>query len=193
GPERARLSRLSLQSRRPAGGGGLPAAPDGPLRRQRDRSAAAAARPVARHEAEDRHHPGADGAARGVAPRRADRRARSEDRRSVPARGLHRPVLRGRGEMRTLVVRSISQARYLLFGALTLLCGFQILIVGQAAEIQNNNSFGRMADLMPQFLQRNLGSKAMLLATFRGTVAFGYFHPVVCILMAGLAMYITTE
>ena len=90
-------------------------------------------------------------------------------------------------------MRSASQARYLLLGALTLLCGFQILIVGQAAEIQSNNSFGRMADLLPQFLQRNLGSKAMLLATFKGTVAFGYFHPVVCILMAGLSMYITTE
>src|SRR5437868_7054440 len=95
--------------------------------------------------------------------------------------------------MRSLMVRSVSQARYLLLGALTLLCGFQILIVGQAAEIQSTNSFGRMADLLPQFLQRNLGSKAMLLATFKGTVAFGYFHPVVCILMAGLAMYLTTE
>ena len=33
----------------------------------------------------------------------------------------------------------------------------------------------------------------MLLATFKGMVAFGYFHPVVCIVMSGLAMYITTE
>lgn len=95
--------------------------------------------------------------------------------------------------MRALLIRSASQARYLLLGAFTLLCGFQVLIVAQSAEIQSNNSFGRMADLLPQFLQRNLGSKAMLLATFKGMVAFGYFHPVVCILMAGLSMYITTE
>ena len=95
--------------------------------------------------------------------------------------------------MRSLLIRSASQARYLLLGAFTLLCGFQVLIVAQSAEIQSNNSFGRMADLLPQFLQRNLGSKAMLLATFKGMVAFGYFHPVVCILMAGLSMYITTE
>ncbi len=95
--------------------------------------------------------------------------------------------------MRSLLMRSASQARYLLIGAFTLLCGFQILIVGQAAEIQSQNSFGRMAELLPQFLQRNLGSKAMLLATFKGTVAFGYFHPVVWILLAGLSMYITTE
>lgn len=95
--------------------------------------------------------------------------------------------------MKSLLIRSVSQARYLLLGALTLLCGFQILIVAQAAEIQSNNSFGRMADLVPQFLQRNLGSKIMVLATFKGTVAFGYFHPVVCILVSGLAMYFTTE
>jgi RNA polymerase sigma factor (sigma-70 family) len=41
-----------------------------------------------------------------------------------------------------------------------------------------------VAELMPAFLQRGLGSKAMLLATFRGTVAFGYFHPVVCLIVA---------
>jgi ABC-type transport system involved in multi-copper enzyme maturation permease subunit len=92
-----------------------------------------------------------------------------------------------------LVVRSASQARYLMLGALTLLWGFQIIIVGQAAEIERTNSFSRMADLLPGFLQRGLGSKALILATFKGTVAFGYFHPVVCILVAGVAMYLATE
>ena len=70
---------------------------------------------------------------------------------------------------------------------------FQIVIVGQAAEIERTQSFSRMAELLPGFLQRGLGSRAMLLATFKGTVAFGYFHPVVCILIAGLAMYLATE
>jgi len=92
-----------------------------------------------------------------------------------------------------LLMRSASQARYLLLGSLTLLCGFQIVIVGQAAEIERTNSFSRMAELLPGFLQRGLGSKAMLLATFKGTVALGYFHPVVCILISGIAMYLTTE
>jgi len=93
----------------------------------------------------------------------------------------------------TLLLRSASQARYLIFGCFVLLCGFQLVIVGQAAEIERTQSFSRMADLLPGFLQRGLGSRAMLLATFRGTVAFGYFHPVVCILISGLAMYLTTE
>lgn len=95
--------------------------------------------------------------------------------------------------MRVLLARSAAQARYALFGAYALLCGFQLVIVGQAAEIQRSQSFGRMAELMPAFLQRGLGSRAMLLATFKGTVAFGYFHPVVCLLVAVVAMYFTTE
>jgi ABC-type transport system involved in multi-copper enzyme maturation permease subunit len=92
-----------------------------------------------------------------------------------------------------LMLRSVRQARYLLFGSLALLFGFQLIIVGQAAEIERTQSFSRMADLLPAFLQRGLGSKAMLLATFKGTVAFGYFHPVVCMLVVGVAMYLATE
>jgi ABC-type transport system involved in multi-copper enzyme maturation permease subunit len=95
--------------------------------------------------------------------------------------------------MRALLARSAAQARYALFGSYLLLCGFQMVIVGQAAEIQRTQAFGRMAELMPAFLQRGLGSRAMLLATFKGTVAFGYFHPVVCLIVTFVAMYIATE
>src|SRR3954453_7511221 len=95
--------------------------------------------------------------------------------------------------MIALMRRSAAQARYVLLGAFALLFGFQLVIVGQAAEIERTQSFSRMAELLPGFLQRGLGSRAMLLATFKGTVAFGYFHPVVCIIVAVLAMYITTE
>lgn len=95
--------------------------------------------------------------------------------------------------MMALLARSAAQTRYLLIGAYLLLFGFQLVIVGQAAEIQRSSSFGRVADLMPAFLQRGLGSQAMLLATFRGTVAFGYFHPVVCLIVTLVAMYIATE
>ncbi|HEX9367392.1 MAG TPA: hypothetical protein VF921_12240 [Vicinamibacterales bacterium] len=95
--------------------------------------------------------------------------------------------------MIALLVRSASQARYLLIGSFALLFGFQLIIVGQASEIERTSSFSRMAELLPGFLQRGLGSKAMLLATFKGTVAFGYFHPVVCMLVSVVAMYLTTE
>ena len=92
-----------------------------------------------------------------------------------------------------LLVRSAAQSRYVVLGALTLLCGFQFVIVGQAAEIERARSFGPMADLLPAFLQRGLGSKALLVATFKGTIAFGYFHPIVCMIVTVMAMYIATE
>ena len=95
--------------------------------------------------------------------------------------------------MIALLRRSASQARYVLIGAFALLLGIQIIIVGQAVEIERTQSFSRMAELLPGFLQRGLGSRAILLATFKGTVSFGYFHPVVCLLVAVIAMYLTTE
>jgi ABC-type transport system involved in multi-copper enzyme maturation permease subunit len=92
-----------------------------------------------------------------------------------------------------LLRRTVVQARYVLIGSLCLLWGFQLVIVGQASAIAEQNSFSRMAEFVPAFLQRGLGSKAMLLATFKGTVAFGYFHPVVVVLLSMLAIYLTTE
>lgn len=92
-----------------------------------------------------------------------------------------------------LLRRSASRARLPMIGAGLLLCAFQLIIIGQAVAIHRANAFATVASLMPGFLQRGLGSKAMILATFRGTVAFGYFHPVVCILVAVIAMFIATE
>jgi putative exporter of polyketide antibiotics len=92
-----------------------------------------------------------------------------------------------------LAWRSAVQARYVLFGSLCLLTGFQIVIVGQASAIEEAHSFSRMTELVPAFLQRGLGSRSLLLATFKGTVAFGYFHPVVAVLTAIVAIYFTTE
>src|SRR5262245_53216163 len=95
--------------------------------------------------------------------------------------------------MFALLQRSASQARYVLLGSFVLLFAFQLVVVGQAAEIERTQSFSRMAELLPGFLQRGLGSRAMLLATFKGTVAFGYFHPVVCLLVTVVAIYLATE
>ena len=92
-----------------------------------------------------------------------------------------------------LLWRSITQARYVLLACVFLLFGFQLIIVGQASAIEEQNSFSRMTELVPAFLQRGLGNKAMLLATFRGTVAFGYFHPVVVVMVSVMALYLATE
>ena len=95
--------------------------------------------------------------------------------------------------MTALLLRSLMRARFVLIGGGLLICALQIVIIGHAAEVQRTNAFASVANLMPAFLQRGLGNKAMLLATFKGTVAFGYFHPVVCLLITAMAMFITTE
>jgi ABC-type transport system involved in multi-copper enzyme maturation permease subunit len=92
-----------------------------------------------------------------------------------------------------LLRRTTVQARYVLAGCLGLLWMFQLVVVGQASAIEEQSSFSRMAEFVPAFLQRGLGPKAMLFATFRGTVAFGYFHPIVVVLVSVLAIYLTTE
>jgi ABC-type transport system involved in multi-copper enzyme maturation permease subunit len=93
----------------------------------------------------------------------------------------------------SLVWRSAVQARYPILGCMCLLCGFQIVIVGQASALEEAQSFGRMAEFVPAFLQRGLGNRSLLLVSFKGTVGFGYFHPVVCVLISVLAIYIATE
>jgi ABC-type transport system involved in multi-copper enzyme maturation permease subunit len=92
-----------------------------------------------------------------------------------------------------LMRRSATQARFVLLGSLGLLAGLQVVIVGQASALEEAHGFSRMADLVPAFLQRGLGNKSFLLVTFKGTVAFGYFHPVVATLIAVLAIYFVTE
>jgi ABC-2 type transport system permease protein len=93
----------------------------------------------------------------------------------------------------TLLRRSAGNGWHVLGGCLLLLHGFQLLLVAQAASIESSQAFGKMAEFIPAFLQRGLGQQALLLASFNGTVAFGYFHPVVAVLVSLLAAYFATE
>ncbi|HET7698084.1 MAG TPA: ABC transporter permease subunit [Vicinamibacterales bacterium] len=95
--------------------------------------------------------------------------------------------------MIALLARSAYQIRFALIATVLVLGGLQVLIIAQAVEIQRASSFSSMANLLPGFLQRGLGSKALILATFKGTVSFGYFHPIVCMTIAVMAMYPATE
>jgi ABC-type transport system involved in multi-copper enzyme maturation permease subunit len=92
-----------------------------------------------------------------------------------------------------LLRRSAAQAKLVLLGGIVVLAIFQLVIIAQAAEIQRSNAFGRAAEFIPAFLQRGLGQQALLLATFKGTVSFGYFHPVIVCLLSVIAIYIATE
>lgn len=92
-----------------------------------------------------------------------------------------------------LVRRSAVQSLHVLVPCLLLLTGFQLILVAQATSIESTRSFDRMAELIPAFLQRGLGSHAMVLASFKGTVTFGYFHPVIVVFVTVLAVYVACE
>ena len=95
--------------------------------------------------------------------------------------------------MIVLLRRSAGQAKYVVAACLLLLAGFQLILVAQASSIEQSQAFGTMANLLPGFLQRGLGNTALLLATFKGLVAFGYFHPIVAVMVSILAVYLATE
>jgi hypothetical protein len=92
-----------------------------------------------------------------------------------------------------LVRRSVRQSRYVLAPCLLLLAVFQLILVAQAASIEATRSFESMAALIPAFLQRGMGGNVMVLASFKGTVTFGYFHPVIIVMLAVLAIYLGSE
>src|SRR5262245_48941356 len=120
---------------------------------------------------------------------------RSDDR-VFQARRLRGAALCGARVMTRLAVlmrRSAGQAKLVFYGALFVLSGLQIIIVGQASGLEDTRAFSRMGDMMPAFLQRGLGNHSLLLMSFKGMVAFGYFHPVVGVLISILAVYFVTE
>jgi len=92
-----------------------------------------------------------------------------------------------------LVKRSAAQMRYAVLGSLLLTFVLQLVLVGQAVSIEETQSFSSVANLIPNFIGRALGSDALLLASFRGTVILGYFHPLLCVLIPAIAMYAATE
>lgn len=92
-----------------------------------------------------------------------------------------------------LLGRSLGQVSKILLAVFALLVAFQILIVIQASSYERSQSFGRMAELMPDFLKRGLGNLALLLASFPGMVSAGYFEPVIVVMIAILAIYLATE
>jgi ABC-2 type transport system permease protein len=92
-----------------------------------------------------------------------------------------------------LLRRSFAQSWRVVLAVALIAGGFQLVIIAQASSLQEAQSFGRVAELIPGFLQRGLGSMALLLASFKGSVTAGYFHPVIVLMMAQLAIYVATE
>lgn len=92
-----------------------------------------------------------------------------------------------------LLKRSAVEMRYPALGSLVLAFALQLVLVGQAVSIQESQSYASVASLIPSFIGKGLGSDAMLLASFKGTVMLGYFHPLLLVLIPSVSMYAATE
>ena len=121
-----------------------------------------------------------------AATQRAGERVRASEARRPSVAGM-------RGVFAALVKRSAAQMRYVALGSLMLTFALQLVLVGQAVSIQESQSFANMASLIPSFIGRGLGNGLPLLASVKGTVMLGYFHPVLCVLIPAIAMYAATE
>ena len=91
----------------------------------------------------------------------------------------------------TLVRRSLARHRALILGLGALLSGFQFLLVVVATNLQRQGLFAQAAALVPPFMQEALGG--ILVASFGGTVALGFFHPVVMLAFSCGAIYLASE
>lgn len=90
-----------------------------------------------------------------------------------------------------LVFRSAERARGLLAGLVLLLCGFQFMLAMIAAELDRTNTFSLVAALVPPAVQQMAGGGG--LASFMGFAAFGFFHPVVVLVICEAAIFLASE
>jgi hypothetical protein len=92
-----------------------------------------------------------------------------------------------------LVGRSMARVRGVFLGVAGLLCAFQVALVLQAASYDKPEMFEILGRMTPGFVQRWLGESMIALASFGGLVSFGYFHPVVVLLMAMVAAFVASD
>jgi ABC-2 type transport system permease protein len=90
-----------------------------------------------------------------------------------------------------LLGRSLARHRTLLVALTGLLAGFQVVLVLIARNLQRQGLYSQMAALMPPFVQEALGGA--LVASFGGTVALGFFHPIVMLSLSCAAIYLASE
>lgn len=92
-----------------------------------------------------------------------------------------------------LVRRSLARIAGLVLGVGLLLMGLQAVLVIVAAVQEESRSFALIAQLAPSFVQRQFGSSFGLFLSFSGLTTFGYFHPVVMLLISVFTIFVATE
>jgi hypothetical protein len=92
--------------------------------------------------------------------------------------------------MMTLIRRTLGRSVIVLSSVALLLITFQIAIVATAASFEDGQSFERLAGLAPAFMQQLLGGT---LLSFGGLVSFGFYEPLIVIVVVQIGIYLATE
>ena len=92
-----------------------------------------------------------------------------------------------------LIRRSVGRVGGLLAGVALVLAGLQWVLVLVAAQQERSQSFDLIAQLAPAFVQRQFGATLPAFLSFGGLITFGYFHPVVVLMVAVLAAFVGSE
>jgi ABC-2 type transport system permease protein len=92
-----------------------------------------------------------------------------------------------------LVLRSVTRARGVLIGVAVLLAMFQAALVLQAVSLHEQQSFEAAGRMVPAFIQRWLGDRMFALGSFGGVVSFGYFHPVIVLVMSIVTAFVASD
>lgn len=92
-----------------------------------------------------------------------------------------------------LFLHSARRARTLVLALAALVAGFQILLAFAARSLEELNTFGRLAALVPDFLRQLLGPSLLTLLSFRGIACLGYFHVAIVATLVGLTIALATE
>lgn len=92
-----------------------------------------------------------------------------------------------------LVGRSFTRISGLIAGVALLLGALQAALVFVAGLHEETQSFDLIAKLAPSFVQRQFGSSFNTFMSFAGLTTFGYFHPVVLLLLTMFTVFAATE
>lgn len=90
-----------------------------------------------------------------------------------------------------LLGRSFARHRSLILTLSVLLAVFQVVLVVIARDLQRDGLYSQLAALMPPFIQEAMGGA--LVASFKGTLALGFFHPIVVLSLSCAAVYLASE
>jgi len=92
--------------------------------------------------------------------------------------------------MLTLLGRTVGRLKWLFASIVTVLAGFQLLLIAVAASTVTDGTFERLAQALPAFLRNALGASV---ASFAGMVTIGYWDPPLAFVVVLFAVYIAAE